>query len=124
MPRNLLGEDRVLEKDDVIYRIKDPIGNIVVGPDTLLSLADSIYLSDSGYINNYFEAVTGPNTIYPGGYTPFVIDVSNYLLWGELRVTKHKYKTLSHKIEHYKEKLKEITPSICPLCDQEIKKGK
>lgn len=48
---------------DVIYRIKDPNGNIVVGPAPVPT-------SGAGYISNYSQAFNGPNTISPSGYNP------------------------------------------------------
>jgi len=48
---------------DVQYRIKDPNGNIVVGPTALP-------LTGAGYINSFAEAVNGPSAIVGGtGYS-------------------------------------------------------
>ncbi len=46
---------------DVVYRIKDPNGNTVVGPSSVPS-------SGAGFINNYTEAVNGPDVVNPAGY--------------------------------------------------------
>lgn len=48
-------------QNDVIYRIKDPSGNTVVGPA-------SIPYTGQGFINQYSQAVNGPNIINPSGY--------------------------------------------------------
>lgn len=46
------------------------------------------------------------------------------LLFREIKRTKQEYKTLSHNIKIIEKKLKEITPDICPLCNQKIRKEK
>lgn len=46
---------------DVVYRIKDPNGNIVV-PET------PIPTSGNGFISTYNQAIIGPDTIFNGGY--------------------------------------------------------
>jgi uncharacterized protein (TIGR02145 family) len=52
--------------NDVTYRIKDPMGNIVVGPTALP-------LSGTGHIDTYTEAVNGPSGIVGGsGYSSLV----------------------------------------------------
>ncbi|MFC2100325.1 gliding motility-associated C-terminal domain-containing protein [Bacteroidota bacterium] len=52
--------------NDVEFRIRDPQGNIVYGPTTLPT-------SGNGFINTYYQAATGPNTIGAGGYSPIII---------------------------------------------------
>ena len=48
---------------NLYYQIKDPNGNIVVGPNLVPT-------SGSGFINNWTEASAGPNTFAVGGYSP------------------------------------------------------
>lgn len=51
---------------DVVYRIKDPSGNIVAGPLP-------VPLSGAGYISTYIEAINGPDGIIgPSGYPALV----------------------------------------------------
>ncbi len=50
---------------DVMYRIKDPNGNIVVGPAPVPT-------SGSGFIANYNQAFFGPNVISTSGYNPLL----------------------------------------------------
>lgn len=54
-----------LTQYDVIYRIKDPNGNIVMGPALLPT-------SGAGFIPNYNQAFNGPNLANPAGYNPLV----------------------------------------------------
>jgi gliding motility-associated-like protein len=48
------------------FRVKDPNGNVVYGP-TLLPT------SGTGFIRYHSQAIAGPNTFNPQGYSPFVI---------------------------------------------------
>ncbi|MDD3875619.1 MAG: PKD domain-containing protein [Bacteroidales bacterium] len=50
---------------DVIYRIKDPNGNVVVGPAPLP-------YSGQGFIPSYYQAVNGPDVINTAGYNALV----------------------------------------------------
>ena len=50
---------------DVIYRIKDPNGNIVAGPA-------SVPTSGAGFIANYNQGFYGPNVINASGYNPLL----------------------------------------------------
>ena len=50
---------------DVVYQIKDPNGNIVVGPTPVPT-------SGSGFIPNYNQAFYGPAPVNPSGYTPLL----------------------------------------------------
>ena len=50
-------------QSDMLYRIRDPNGNIVVN-------ASYLPTSGAGFIQSYAEAVAGPNAIAVGGYTP------------------------------------------------------
>jgi len=52
-----------LQMYDLLYRIKDPNGNIVVAQSSVPS-------SGTGYIATYAQAVVGPNIISPLGYQP------------------------------------------------------
>ncbi len=54
-------------KHDVFFRIKDPLGNVVFGPDT-------IPYSGAGFINSFQEAVSGPQNINPAGYVPLIFE--------------------------------------------------
>lgn len=56
--------------EDVTYTIKSPSGVLVAGPDTLP------LPGQSGYINTYAEAVTGPNIANPAGYNPIIFNPS------------------------------------------------
>ena len=49
--------------DDVVYRIKDPDGNIVVAESSTPEVSP-------GYIDTYAEAVAGPTPVNPSGYVP------------------------------------------------------
>ena len=56
----LTANDQV--RNDMSYRIKDPLGNVVVGPFP-------IPLAGPGHISTYAQAVAGPSAIAgPGGY--------------------------------------------------------
>ena len=48
---------------DLYYRLKDPNGNIVVSQA-------AVPTSGTGYISTYTKAITGPNTVSVGGYSP------------------------------------------------------
>lgn len=48
---------------DLVYRIKDPNGNIVVSQNSVPS-------SGTGYITSYSEAFAGPNVVSSSGYQP------------------------------------------------------
>jgi len=50
---------------DMVYRIKDPNGNVVVNQTNISSLV-------AGHIYSYSEAVAGPNTFNTAGYNPLV----------------------------------------------------
>lgn len=50
---------------DVMYRIKDPNGNVVFGPSPIPS-------SGAGFIANYNQAVSGPNVLSAQGYNPLL----------------------------------------------------
>ncbi|MCX6306297.1 MAG: hypothetical protein NT040_15135 [Bacteroidetes bacterium] len=52
-------------KSDVLYRILDPSGNIVVGG----TLGSSVPLAGAGHINTLLEAQAGPSAIVAGGYS-------------------------------------------------------
>ena len=52
--------------NDLEFRIKDPAGNIVFGPQMLPTAT-----GQTGYINTYAEAVAGPAAIAVGGYNGF-----------------------------------------------------
>ncbi|MBI5217426.1 MAG: gliding motility-associated C-terminal domain-containing protein [Bacteroidia bacterium] len=52
-------------KHDVLFRIKDPSGNIVLP-------ADTVPYSGTGYINSFSEVVAGPSLVSPSGYAPVV----------------------------------------------------
>jgi uncharacterized protein (TIGR02145 family) len=54
-------DDNLDIRDDVTYRIKDPNGNIVVGPSP-------VPLSGAGHISTFSEAIAGPSAIAAGGY--------------------------------------------------------
>ena len=56
--------DQIIHKD-VQFRIKDPAGNIIMGPMTLDTGAGA-----AGFIENYQQAVAGPNTLDTTGYIP------------------------------------------------------
>lgn len=49
--------------NDVYYRLKDPLGNVVMGPALLPN-------AGAGFISTHAQAVAGPNTINAAGYTP------------------------------------------------------
>lgn len=67
MGNSILSEDGGQSlANDVLYRIVDPQGNIVV--NTGLQP-----LSGAGYINSYTEALAGPNTFSLSGYEPLVV---------------------------------------------------
>ncbi|MGD1847202.1 MAG: hypothetical protein ACFB10_17565, partial [Salibacteraceae bacterium] len=52
------------DNGDVYWRLRDPLGNIVISPSLVPS-------SGTGYINNYNSAVAGPDILDPtDGYTP------------------------------------------------------
>ncbi|MCX7954938.1 MAG: gliding motility-associated C-terminal domain-containing protein [Bacteroidales bacterium] len=53
-------------KNDVVFRIISPSGQVVYGPDTIPS-------NGIGFINNYTEAIAGPVNVTPQGYNPIVI---------------------------------------------------
>ncbi len=59
---NIFDANQILTYD-VYYRIKDPNGNIVVSQA-------AVPTSGTGFISSYNKAVTGPNTVSSGGYTP------------------------------------------------------
>jgi len=55
--------------NDVWMRLKDPNGNVVMGPIRLTSTMGA------GWINTCNEAITGPSALYPGGYNALTYDV-------------------------------------------------
>ncbi|WP_378188314.1 gliding motility-associated C-terminal domain-containing protein [Aquimarina sp. W85] len=67
------------------YVIKDPSGNIVSGP----TLVDS---SSNGFINDYDEAIAGPNIggATPGGYNPEIFDPSGVGVNGDYYIEIYK----------------------------------
>jgi gliding motility-associated-like protein len=73
-----LGLGKVIKIDtlhDVLYQLKDPLGNIILGPAVVPK-------SGPGYISNYLEAVAGPS-VFAGGYNPiqyFPLLTGNYSL--------------------------------------------
>ncbi len=48
-------------QNDVYFRLKDPNGNIVMGPTLVPS-------SGNGFISNYAQAIAGPSALAAGGY--------------------------------------------------------
>ncbi|MFZ4520620.1 MAG: FISUMP domain-containing protein [Bacteroidales bacterium] len=52
-------------KSDVLYRIIDPLGNIVVGGVA----GASVPMAGAGHINSLIEAQNGPSSITAGGYS-------------------------------------------------------
>ncbi len=52
-----------LQMTDMVYRIKDPNGNIVVAQS-------AIPTSGTGFISSYTQAINGPNNINTAGYAP------------------------------------------------------
>jgi hypothetical protein len=52
-------------KTDVYFRIKDPNGNVVMGPTKIPN-------TGMGFISSYTKAAAGPTTINAAGYTPFI----------------------------------------------------
>jgi len=54
-----------IHQTDVIYRIKDPNGNVVVGPAPLPTIG-------AGFIPNYNQAFYGPDVINTSGYNPLI----------------------------------------------------
>lgn len=58
--------------NDIYYRLRDPLGNIVAGP-TLLPFAAA-----PGYISTHAQAIAGPQPIAgAGGYTPIIYQPNN-----------------------------------------------
>ena len=62
----LITSDGDLQNIDYYFRIKDPSGTVVFGPQ--------LVNASNANTNTWALASTGPNTIYPGGYTPFVFN--------------------------------------------------
>ncbi|MFP4556552.1 MAG: immunoglobulin domain-containing protein, partial [Bacteroidales bacterium] len=77
MNRNNYGGNVATDPYWVRFQVKDPNGNVVYGPAWLDEFEDDGYI-----INNYTEAVTGPNgailngSEITGGYNPLIIDAA------------------------------------------------
>ncbi len=65
--------------NDVVYRIRDPFGNIVVGAP----LGNAVPSAGAGFISTHAQAIIGPSAIAAGGYNALVytaMSIGDYYL--------------------------------------------
>lgn len=101
-------EQNLLNLDTIVEQIKDCKYSININKNILKQKENINKASDlKEYINNLNNKKR-----------------KNSLLFKEIEETKQDYRILSHNIKIIEKKLKEITPNICPLCNQKIRKEK